>query len=99
MSLGDGAALAATQVNDKLAHCLAFVYLGFALQLAHLRLPALLAGLALLAYGGAIELIQGALPYRHAEWNDLVADALGIAVALLLYRLIGDRVLRVLGVR
>jgi VanZ family protein len=35
---------------------------------------------ALLAFGGAIELLQQLVPNREAEWADLLADALGIAL-------------------
>ena len=33
--------------------------------------------LTAICYGGAIELIQACLPYRDAEWLDLVANAVG----------------------
>ncbi len=39
--------------------------------------------LALLAYGVGIELAQSLLPPRSADWRDVLADALGIAVGLL----------------
>jgi VanZ family protein len=40
--------------------------------------------LALLAFGGAIELLQLLVPQRSAEWADLLADGLGIVVGALL---------------
>lgn len=33
----------------------------------------------LVTIGGALELIQGSLGYRAAEWRDLLADAVGVA--------------------
>lgn len=36
--------------------------------------------LGLLAYGALIEILQSLSPTRSAEWFDLVADALGIAL-------------------
>ena len=36
----------------------------------------------LTAYGGLIEVGQSMIPYRTAEWGDLVADVAGIAVGL-----------------
>lgn len=38
--------------------------------------------LALLAYGGLIELVQMGIPSRSADWADVLADALGIAMGL-----------------
>lgn len=35
-----------------------------------------------LAYGGLIELLQSQIPGRAAEWSDLFADALGVALGL-----------------
>ena len=46
--------------------------------------PLLAVLLALLAYGGAIELVQRQLPNRSGEWADLGADAIGIGLGALL---------------
>lgn len=43
---------------------------------------------ALLAFGGLIELLQSFVPNRYAEWGDLGADALGIALGLLVWRIL-----------
>ncbi len=70
---------------DKVNHLLAFGTLGLlaALCAAPGARAALLAAVALLAYGGFIEGVQSLLPSRHAEWTDLVADATGIVLGLL----------------
>jgi len=39
---------------------------------------------SLLGYGGFIEAVQSQLPNRTAAWDDLLADAIGIAGGLLL---------------
>jgi VanZ family protein len=67
---------------DKLNHALAFATLAFCLCMS---LPSPPRGrawglLGLLAYGGAIELLQRLTPNRKGEWGDLLADALGIAL-------------------
>jgi len=72
-------------IGDKWQHVLAFAALGFASERAgrgdgRARSSA---ALGLLAYGGAIELLQTQVPGRSAEWSDLAADALGIACGLL----------------
>jgi hypothetical protein len=61
--------------SDKIYHILAFASLAFPLSLVRPRLVILVA-LAVIAYGGSIELVQ---PFfgRQAEWADLVADTFG----------------------
>lgn len=69
---------------DKTNHLLAFTALAYTAVWAlwpHPRRWPLLV-LALLAYGGAIELAQSRLPPRSGEWSDLLADGLGIALGL-----------------
>ncbi len=72
-------------IGDKWQHLLAFAALGLASERAgrgdgRARSSA---ALGLLAYGGAIELLQTQVPGRSGEWADLAADALGIACGLL----------------
>ena len=82
---------------DKFNHVLAFGTLAFCLCMS---LPWSLRGrpwglLGLLAYGGAIELLQRLTPNRQGEWGDLLADAVGIvlgaAFGLVLLRLLSRR--------
>ena len=75
------------QVSDIILHASAFMYLTAALWLAHCAgdrgwKPALW----MMAYGVAIEAIQAFEPERSAEIKDLVVDAFGIGVGLMLYR-------------
>lgn len=62
---------------DKAQHAAGFLMLSVLGLLAYPRsiqsLP-----LLLLAFGGAIELAQAATGWRHGEWLDLAADALGV---------------------
>lgn len=68
---------------DKSNHFVAFGSLMVCGRLAWpLRWGWLFAGL--LAYGGAIELIQLYVPGRDGEWADLLADSMGLAIGQLL---------------
>jgi VanZ family protein len=68
---------------DKTNHLLAFCTLAFVGGRAYpVRLAVLSAGLMTL--GGVIELLQWCTPDRHAEWGDLLADAVGIAMGIAL---------------
>lgn len=68
---------------DKYQHAAAFLGLaGLLLALVERRHYAAVC-IALLAFGGAIEVAQYLMPYgRSAEWADLAADALGVALGL-----------------
>ncbi|MFT3821899.1 MAG: VanZ family protein [Rubrivivax sp.] len=71
---------------DKRNHLLAFASLALVAELAFWpaarRRAKVLLGL--LAFGGFIELVQSQIPERSAEWVDLLADGLGIALGLAL---------------
>lgn len=73
---------------DKLNHAMAFAALAFCghWSLSGPRARWLVLPLALLAYGGAIELLQLRVPGRDGEWADLAGDGVGIAVGLLAAR-------------
>src|SRR5690606_15701243 len=62
---------------DKLVHFGAFFVLAWTFHRAF-PLPFAWGMLVLGSYGVAIEYIQSTLPYRSAEWEDLLADALGV---------------------
>lgn len=70
---------------DKLNHLLAFMSLAVC---ARLGFPgpasrAMLLAAGLIAFGGAIELLQP-LGGRMGEWTDLLADAMGTAIGIAL---------------
>lgn len=66
---------------DKLNHLLAFAALAFAggLGFSQSRDRQTFLLLALLAYGGLVEVLQLYVPGRAGEWADLLADTIGIA--------------------
>ncbi|MCB1975171.1 MAG: VanZ family protein [Burkholderiaceae bacterium] len=68
---------------DKAQHALAFTALAALGQQAYPRRRwQVLAGL--LVFGGLIELAQAATGWRHGEWADWLADAVGLALGLAL---------------
>ena len=70
---------------DKANHLLAFATLAFVSVWALWPRPRLWGWLvlALLAYGVGIEVAQSFVPPREADWQDVVADGVGIALGLL----------------
>lgn len=75
---------AAANVWDKAMHFVAFGLILWSIGVLFRRLPRTLAAGSALAIGGAVEVIQGMVG-RDASWGDLLADALGILTALLLW--------------
>jgi VanZ family protein len=67
---------------DKLNHLAAFALLGLLARLAWPAQSLVRWLLSLLVYGGLLEIAQGLTPNRQAEWGDLLADALGLLLAL-----------------
>lgn len=74
------------QGGDKFNHLLAFTTLGFVASFCHAPgwRNSLIAASSLLLYGAFIEVVQSHLPHRQGEWADLGADAVGLALGLLL---------------
>ncbi len=68
---------------DKAQHAAGF---GVLAMLGTLAYPSRLPGvsLGLLAHGGFIELAQAYTGWRHGDWLDLLADAIGILLGWLL---------------
>ena len=81
-------------VGDKTAHVVTYAILSGWFSLLAIDRAALgYSALGLMGYGMVIELLQGLTGYRHAEWADLLANAVGIGAGLLLYPLAARRLL------
>jgi len=75
---------------DKANHALAFAVLGvLGRQSWPGRMPIVMPGL--LAYGVLIEVLQSFVPGRDAEFADVVADAVGLALAAAAAMLVARR--------
>ncbi len=71
-------------LSDKTLHFIAFSVLTLLLFLSY-RIALWKGVLSLLFYAGFIEFSQYFTPNRCAEWLDIVADGIGIAIGLFLY--------------
>jgi len=73
------------QIWDKAQHALGFLWLGLCGHSAYPRRPlTVLAGIMLA--GVVIELAQAITPWRQADWQDWIADAVGALAASILWR-------------
>jgi VanZ family protein len=73
---------------DKLNHVLAFagpMFAGLAALADPTRRTALVLAAGLLAWGAALEFLQGLLPPRSADPADWLADAIGVALGAALF--------------
>jgi VanZ family protein len=80
------------QVSDVVQHSLAFGWLTFALRLAFPGLGSGAAGLWMLGYGAALEVVQGFGGVRSAEFGDFAVDVVAILVGLALFHWFGAAV-------
>lgn len=69
---------------DKAAHFIAFGLILWSFGVLFRRIPRPLAALLAIALGAAVEVIQGVIG-RDSSWGDLLADALGVATALVIW--------------
>lgn len=69
---------------DKWAHAAAFALITVWFAGLYPRSAYWKIAIGMLAYGVLIELCQGLITYRSAEWPDVGADVIGIGVGLLL---------------
>lgn len=69
---------------DKWAHGLTFVVLAVWFCGLYERGSYWRVAIGLLAFGALIEVLQGMLSYRLAEWHDLGADAIGIIAGVII---------------
>lgn len=69
--------------GDKWGHLIAYAALGFwYASFVRDRFGRLWRAVAFVALGGLIEIAQSFTSHRSAEWADLVADALGVALGM-----------------
>jgi VanZ family protein len=70
-------------LSDKAWHVLAFALFALIARLALVRASFLALFLGLVAFSGAMEVLQATMNLgRRGEWIDLVANAIGVAIGL-----------------
>ena len=85
LMLAPGATIESEQlIWDKAAHFIAFGLILWSLGVLFRRIPRTWAALLAIALGAAVEVLQGFVG-RDPSWGDLLADALGVATALVIW--------------
>ena len=72
------------RISDKVMHIGAFAFLAVWFSGQYEKRSYWRIALGLIAFGILIELVQSTVSYRTAEWMDLIGDAAGIAIGLLI---------------
>jgi VanZ family protein len=73
---------------DKAQHAIAFGTLAVLAVLAYPGVSKVRIGLLLIAHGVLVEVLQYFTGYRFGDWQDALADGVGVLVGLVLSRLI-----------
>ena len=73
-----------TLIWDKAAHFIAFGLILWSFGVLFRRIPRTGAALLAIALGATVEVLQGFVG-RDPSWGDLLADALGVATALVIW--------------
>ena len=82
------------QYIDKVGHLLAyFVMMGWFAQLYHAKKQRLIFALLFIALGIVMEFVQSFNPARMAEFADMVANTLGVIIAVLITRMSAFRLI------
>jgi len=73
---------------DKVGHTLAyFLMMGWFAQIYHVKKQRIIYAISFVALGIALEYVQSFDPARMAEFADMVANASGVVIALLITRM------------
>lgn len=83
-------------LSDIILHAGGFAYLTFALMLAYPEATPLRAAAWMFSYGVFIEIVQYFVPERSAELKDLLMDATGFVLGLLVARALAGRLRQLL---
>jgi VanZ family protein len=74
----------AFRLVDRWLHVLTFLFLSLWFGGQYERSSYWRLGIALVGFGALIELGQSMIPYRSAQWADLIADIFGIGIGLVI---------------
>jgi VanZ family protein len=92
LSVVPASLLPETDVPHALEHFAIFVATGIAFGIGYGRRPGLVA-LWLVIFAGAIELVQLAVPGRHARLSDFIVDALATCIGMAMASFVAQRTL------
>ena len=74
-------------LSDKLVHALIYFFLGYTGLFSRFEIPEILLIFLVFNFGLMIEIIHFFHPYRYFEYLDLLANLIGVTIALLIFRL------------
>ncbi|HLU86167.1 MAG TPA: VanZ family protein [Taishania sp.] len=83
-------------VNDKIGHALAYCVLTFLGGLLVEKRKLFIVALAAFVYSALLEYLQGFVPGRMVDWRDLIANASGVIIGVILLFILKEAILNIL---
>lgn len=84
------------KLNDKIGHLLAYSVLTINAGLLVAKNKWLFVAILAFALSALLEYLQGFVPGRSVDWKDLVANASGVVIGLLVLFFLKEKILNVL---
>lgn len=84
------------KVNDKFGHLLAYCVLTVNAGLLVSKNKWLFVALAAFSFSALMEYLQGFVPGRSVDWKDLLANAIGTGIGLVVLFLFKEKILNLL---
>ncbi len=83
-------------VNDKIGHLLAYSTLTFNTGLLFSKNKWTIMGILILLFSALLEFLQGFVPGREVDWKDLIANASGVIIGIVLLFFLKEKCLEFL---
>ena len=73
-------------IGDKISHAIMFFYIALLGMFCNFKIKYYILMAIIFAFGLTIEIVHYFHPFRYFEWTDLLANFLGITLAIVIYK-------------
>ena len=73
-------------IGDKISHAIMFFYIALLGMFCNFKIKYYILMAIIFAFGLTIEIVHYFHPFRYFEWTDLLANFLGIILAIVIYK-------------
>ena len=73
-------------IGDKISHAIMFFYISLLGMFCNFKIKYYILMAIIFAFGLTIEIVHYFHPFRYFEWTDLLANFLGITLAIVIYK-------------
>ena len=78
--------IALSFIGDKISHAIMFFYISLLGMFCNFKIKYYILMAIIFAFGLTIEIVHYFHPFRYFEWTDLLANFLGITLAIVIYK-------------